>query len=114
MPLIDTFPLPPAVAVMPVAVIEDLSVEQLRCVKDTARFFGMGVEADGDKFVFSNEGSWVHLRNGWEPLSWELVQVGHRVGILAIPLNWRAEPNLVAIWSTAHWVFLDVKTVSGG
>ena len=52
MPLIDTFPLPPAVAVMPVAVIEDLSVEQLRCVKDTARFFGMGVEADGERFVF--------------------------------------------------------------
>ncbi len=74
MPLIDIFPLPPAMAVVPEAVVEDFSIEQSRCLKDTARFFGMGVEADGERFVFSDEGSWVHLRNGWEPLSWELVQ----------------------------------------
>ncbi len=99
MPLINIFPLPPALAVMPMAVIEDLSVEQLRCVKDTARFFGMGVEANGDNFVFSNEGSWVHLRNGWEPLSWGLVQVGHRVNLLllSVPLRHFANVHLPAV-----------------
>jgi hypothetical protein len=52
MPLIDIFPLPSAMAVVTEAVVEDFSIERLRCVKDTARFFGMGVEADGERFVF--------------------------------------------------------------
>ena len=108
MPMINLFPLPPAVAVAPIAIVGNLSSDQLRCVRDTARFFGMGVVPDGDRFLFSDRGSWVHLRNGWEPLSWGLVELGHRLGILASPLDWHAEPNFLTIWNTAHWVFLDV------